>query len=87
MPEEIKEEIAPSDETQGEEDKKQDTQDTLATVNAAWEEKMTAIVADYDKKIAERDAVIKQLITGKSDSEPTDGIAEKINRRRQYKKW
>ena len=71
-----------------EEDKQeQETQDVLATVNAAWEERERKMREEYERRIAERDALIAQLIKGENDPVAADGIVDKVNSRRQYKKW
>lgn len=70
-----------------EEDKQEESQDVLATVNAAWEERERKMREDYERRIAERDALIAQLIKGENDPVAADGIVDKVNSRRQYKKW
>ena len=47
------------------------------------------MTTDYEKRLAERDYVIKQLITnGKTDNDSKgDTIIDKINAQRNYKKW
>ena len=70
-----------------EEDKQEESQDALATVNAAWEERERKMREDYERRIAERDALIAQLIKGENDPVAADGIVDKINSRRQFKKW
>lgn len=78
-----------ADEQSNEEEEKQEqeTQDVVATVNAAWEEKTAAMKQEYERRIAERDALIAQLIKGENDPVAADGIVDKVNSRRQYKKW
>ena len=61
--------------------------DLVAEVKASYEEKIAQIKAEYDARLKERDKVIKQLIKEEKDSPPADGIVEKINSRRNYKKW
>ena len=85
--EENEKENVVADEQSNVEEEKNEEQDALTTVNKAWEERENAMREDYEKRIAERDALIAQLIKGKNDPPPTDGIIEKVNSRRQYKKW
>ena len=62
--------------------------DLIAGVKASYEEKIAQIKAEYDARLKERDKVIKQLIKEEKDNPPpTDGIVEKINSRRNDKKW
>ena len=62
--------------------------DLIADVKASYEERIAQIKAEYDARLKERDKVIKQLIKEEKDNPPpTDGIVEKINSRRNYKKW
>lgn len=80
--------VGADEQSNEEEDKQeQETKDVLATVNAAWEEKECKMREEYEKRIAERDALIKQLIKGENDPVAADGIVDKVNSRRQYKKW
>lgn len=63
-----------------------ETLSTLITeLTDKYEARISAIVKKYDASIAERDDVIKQLLTGETVQEQT--IADRINARRTYKKW
>ena len=70
-----------------EKDDQEESQDVVATVNAAWEERERKMREEYERRIAERDALIAQLIKGEGDPVAADGIVDKVNSRRQYKKW
>ena len=70
-----------------EEDKQEESQDVVTTVNAAWEERERKMREEYERRIAERDALIAQLIKGENDPVAADGIVDKVNSRRKYKKW
>ena len=71
-----------------EQQEEQTESDLIASVKASYEEKIATIKAEYDARLKERDKVIKQLIKEETDNPPpTDGIVEKINSRRIYKKW
>lgn len=84
---EDKEKPVGADEQNNDEEDKQESQDVLATVNAAWEEKERKMREEYERRIAERDALIAQLIKGENDPVAADGIVDKVNSRRQFKKW
>ena len=75
---------------QVQEDQEEHEQSNLIDViNASWESKLLKVTTDYEKRLAERDNVIKQLITnGKADNDSKgDTIIDKINAQRNYKKW
>lgn len=75
---------------QVQEDQEEHEQSNLIDViNASWESKLLKVTTDYEKRLAERDNVIKQLITnGKTDNDSKgDTIIDKINAQRNYKKW
>ena len=60
----------------------------LEDVKQQYETRLTEMVAKKDREIAERDNVIKQLLDDNSKTaviEPS--IADKINSKRNYKKW
>lgn len=63
--------------------------ETLSTLinelTEKYEARISAITTKYNASIAERDDVIKQLLTGETVQEQT--IADRINARRTYKKW
>ena len=79
------------DQEQDQEDQEQDQDQSnlIDVINASWESKLLKMTTDYEKRLAERDNVIKQLITnGKTDNDSKgDTIIDKINAQRNYKKW
>lgn len=73
------------EETQ-QETKQDSMQETILSIKQGYEEKIAKQKAEADKAIKERDAVIKQLLSGENTAkEPT--IIDKINAKRIYKKW
>ena len=61
---------------------------TIATIKEGYEEKLAKQKAESDKAIKERDDVIKQLLTGGEDTAKKPlSIVDKINQKRQFKKW
>lgn len=58
----------------------------IATLRTQYEDQIATLNAKHAKDVAERDAVIAQLL---SDNKPahTETIAERINAKRKYKKW
>lgn len=72
-----------------EQEQEQEQSNLIDVINASWESKLLKMTTDYEKRLAERDNVIKQLITnGKTDNDSKgDTIIDKINAQRNYKKW
>ena len=72
-----------------EDQEEQEQSNLIDVINASWESKLLKVTTDYEKRLAERDNVIKQLITnGKTDNDNKgDTIIDKINAQRNYKKW
>ena len=68
-----------------------DKNDYAAQILALQEEykkKFEAQQAAFDKRLAERDKVISQLLTGNADEPaPDNDIVSRINATRNYKKW
>ena len=60
--------------------------DVVAAIKAQYEQQIATLNAKHAKDIAERDAVITQLLS-EDKPEPTETIADRINKRRTYKKW
>ena len=77
------------DQEHEQEDQEQERSNLIDVLNASWESKLLKMTTDYEKRLAERDNVIKQLITnGKTDNDSKgDTIIDKINAQRNYKKW
>ena len=75
-----------------EEQEKEDVQTLINDVKAQYEEKFLQQHDTYEKRLQERNAVIKQLLAGDNKEEEKDVIQiqiEAINERRtlQNKKW
>lgn len=68
-----------------------DKNDYAAQILALQEEynkKFEAQQAAFDKRLAERDKVISQLLTGNAEElAPDNDIVSRINATRNYKKW
>lgn len=65
------------------------SEDVIKVLNEMWQAKLDKVSEEFRQRLAERDAVIKQLInTGTIDNgDVTDSIVESINRERNFKKW
>lgn len=78
-------------ETPNEETPEADKNDYAAQILALQEEykkKLDAQQAAFAKRLAERDKVITQLLTGNADEPaPDNDIVSRINTTRNYKKW
>lgn len=67
---------------------KQDTlQETITSIKQGYETKLAEQKAEADKAIKERDEVIKQLLSGNGTATKPPSIVDKINAKRNYKKW
>lgn len=55
-------------------------------IKAQYDQQIEDLKEDFKNQIAERDSVIKQLLSGKKLA-PTETIVDKINKNRNYKKW
>lgn len=70
--------------------KEQELQALITDVKAEYEVKLAKQKEDFEKKVKERDKVIKQLLTQDGDAnKPKNAIIDDINARRsaQLKKW
>lgn len=63
--------------------------EAIEALRAEFQAKFDKQEADNKAKLAERDEIIKQLLTGegKTATTPEDKIVSKINSKRNYKKW
>ena len=63
--------------------------EAIEALRAEFQAKFDKQEADNKAKLAERDGIIKQLLTGegKTATTPEDKIVAKINSKRNYKKW
>lgn len=71
------------------EDKGNDYAEAIEALRAEFQAKFDKQEADNKARLAERDGIIKQLLTGdgKTATAPEDKIVAKINSKREYKKW
>lgn len=71
------------------EGKGNDYAEAIEALRAEFQAKFDKQEADNKAKLAERDEIIKQLLTGegKTAAQPEDKIVAKINSKRNYKKW
>lgn len=60
--------------------------DVVNAIKEQYEQQIATLNAKHAKEVAERDEVIKQLLAT-DKPEPTETIADRINKRRTYKKW
>lgn len=74
---------------EGQEGKGNDYAEAIEALRAEFQAKFDKQEADNKAKLAERDEIIKQLLTGegKTATPPEDKIVAKINSKRNYKKW
>lgn len=63
--------------------------EAIEALRAEFQAKFDKQEADNKARLAERDEIIKQLLTGegKTATPPEDKIVAKINSKRNYKKW
>lgn len=82
------EEKKPEEQEKQEEEKQEETEykDLILEIQQEYMAKIQSIVEKNKKELEKRDNLIKQLIAGEKDEE-TPSIADKINARRQFKKW
>ena len=80
-----------NDVVEGQEDKAKGNgyAEEIEALRAEFQAKFDKQEADNKAKLAERDGIIKQLLTGegKTATTPEDKIVAKINSKRNYKKW
>ena len=71
------------------EGKGNDYAEAIEALRAEFKAKFDKQEADNKARLAERDEIIKQLLTGegKTATTPEDKIVSKINSKRNYKKW
>ena len=83
------EEKKPEEQEKQEEEKQEETEykDLILEIQQEYMAKIQSIVEKNKKELAKRDNLIKQLIAGESNQEETPSIADKINAKRQFKKW
>lgn len=71
------------------EGKGNDYAEAIEALRAEFQAKFDKQEAENKARLAERDGIIKQLLTGegKTATPPDDKIVAKINSKRNYKKW
>lgn len=85
--EEEKQEIEEKEEVEEQEEKEENEIETIVlNIKKEYEEKIASINEKNKKELQKRDNLIKQLIAGEKEEE-TPSIADKINAKRQFKKW
>ena len=89
MAEELKDEVV---EEKTEDDVKEKTEDTLPDlvnkIREEYEMRIAEMEAKHAAAIADRDAIIQQLISGNpSGNVSRETIVDKINEKRTFKKW
>lgn len=80
-----KQEVEEKEEEQ--EENENDIENLVISIKKEYEEKIASINEKNKKELQKRDNLIKQLIAGESNQEETPSIADKINAKRQFKKW
>lgn len=82
----IEDENKPTEEATEPTQEQQQESDLIVLIRNEYEEKIANINAKHVKDVAERDELIKQLLR---DDKPAneETIADKINARRNFKKW
>lgn len=56
-------------------------------IKAQYDAKIEALKDAYGKQIAERDIVIKQLLSDNNTAVEHETVVDKINKKRKFKKW
>ena len=56
-------------------------------IKAQYEAQIEALKDAYSKEIAERDIVIKQLLSDNNTADEHETLVDKINKKRNFKKW
>ena len=90
MAEERKDEVAVEEKTEDVvEEKTEDTlPDLVNKIREEYEMRMAEMEAKHAAAIADRDAIIQQLISGNpSGNVSRETIVDKINEKRTFKKW
>lgn len=75
------------EQTKVEPPKQSTLQETITSIKQGYETKLAEQKAEADKAIKERDEVIKQLLSGNGTATKPPSIVDKINAKRNYKKW
>ena len=71
-----------------EEEKPETIPELVLKIKAEYDDKIAELEAKHAAAIADRDAIIQQLISdGKQDAGQSYSFVDKINGKRNYKKW
>ena len=88
---EVETEVEKQPEVETEVEKQPETTKDLPKVvqeiKAQYEAKIEAMKEDYENEIASRDNVITQLLGDNETAVVTETIVDKINKKRNFKKW
>lgn len=83
---EVKEEVQETEVRPEDENTAENLPSLIDEIRKKYEEKIAKLSEAHNKELAERDTVIKQLLTD-DDQVVEETIADKINKKRNYKKW
>lgn len=61
--------------------------DIVADIRAEYEKKISDMITEHQKAIVERDTIIKQLISGGAPGQQRETFVERLNNKRNFKKW
>lgn len=70
-----------------EEEKPETIPELVLKIKAEYDDKIAELETKHAAAIADRDAIIQQLISGKQDAGQSYSFVDKINGKRNYKKW
>lgn len=79
----------PTDEQQDGTEQKSDYAEQILALQMSFNKKLEEQKQAFEKRIADRDSVIEQLLTGanKQDEAPDDIVSQINKRRHEIKKW
>lgn len=79
----------PTDEQQGETEQNSDYAAQILALQTSFNKKLEEQKQAFEKRIADRDSVIEQLLTGanKQDEAPDDIVSQINKTRHEIKKW
>ena len=78
-----------NEETPVNEAEENDTTALVMQVKEEMEKRITSVTAEYEKRLKERDKIIRELMAGEEAPKPQKHIYDDLNeaRKRQMKKW
>ena len=84
----LQEEEKQEPEIKPEEEKPETVPELVLKIKEEYDEKIAELETKHAAAIADRDAIIQQLISaGKQDAGQSYSFVDKINGKRNYKKW